>query len=106
MPPSLDSPDASPPPDPPRVRRSDAVAPLTGLARGAFRASIAAFLVAVALMLADALFGLRLPQPWRGALPVAFAAGVVLALTLYVSAYGAPKRPGTADAQERRLPEE
>ena len=82
----------------PRPRRSDASAPLAGPARWAFRSASAAFLLAVALMLADAFLGLRLPQPWRGALPLVFAGGVALALVLYVSAYGAPKRPAGPDA--------
>jgi hypothetical protein len=100
------TPAASPPPDPPRERRSDAVAPLTGLARWVFRASVAVFLLAVALMLADALFGVRLPQPGRGALPYVFAGGVALALTLYVSAYGAPKRPEKTGEPGRSRAEE
>ena len=82
------------PPEPAvRPRRSDEVAPLAGLSRLAFRVSAGAFLLAIALMLLDAFAGVQLPQPWRGALPFVFAGGVVVSLTLYVSAYGAPKRP-------------
>ena len=87
------------PPDVPRVRRSDETAPLQGPARWAFRLANAAFLLALALMLADAFLGARLPQPWRGALPFVFAGGVGLALVLYVSAYGAPKRPTKPGAE-------
>ena len=88
-----------PPPDAPRVRRSDETAPLRGPARWAFRTANAAFLLALALMLADAFLDVRLPQPWRGALPYVFAGGVGLALVLYVSAYGAPKRPAKPGAE-------
>lgn len=83
-------------PRPPRPRAS-----LSPLAANLLRGSVVVFVILLAAVLADVLFGLTLPQPVRWLLPLALAAALCVALAIGVAAYGAPQRPRPAgDADE------
>lgn len=60
--------------------------------RALLRASGLAFVVALALALLDAGAGVRLPQPFRAAIPWVLIVSATVGVTLLVGALGTPKR--------------
>lgn len=87
-------------PEPPRPRRSHERAELGPFGRTLLRAGVGMTLGALVLILLDVLLGVRLPQPFRMALPLVLAVGLFLALAVGVSAFGAPRRPGGDPVRE------
>lgn len=79
-------------------RRPPPRATLSPLAHRVFRATVVLTLVLMGALLADILFGWRLPQVIRPSLPIALAVALTVALAIGVAAFGAPRRPG--DGQE------
>ncbi len=65
-----------------------------------FRLSIWMAVAAGILLVFDLIFGLRLPQPVRPAMPVVLAVGLCVALVLGVATFGAPSRPGQRRNEE------
>lgn len=68
------------------------------------RASGLVFVIGLALMLLDALAGIRLPQPFRSALPWLLVTSSIVGITLLVGALGTYSR-GASRSRKSQPPD-